>query len=186
MFALLLPAALAATYNLDTSHTRTGFNVTHMMVTTVRGEFGQTTGTVEYDPKNLAATKVNATVSIMSVDTREPKRDDHLRSADFFDAASFPNMTFVSKSVKNVGAGGLDLVGDLTIRGVTKEVVLHVDPFTPEVKDLYGNLKVGTHATGKINRQDFGVSWNKKLDGGGYLLSDEVQIELDVEMGRKP
>ncbi len=186
MIALFLPAAFAATYTLDSSHTRAGFNVTHMMVTTVRGVFGTTTGTVEYDPNNLPATTVNATVAIASIDTREAKRDDHLRSPDFFDAAAFPQMTFVSKAVKNAGPAGLDLVGDLTIRGVTKEIVLHVDPFTPEVKDPSGNLKVGTRATGTINRQDFGVSWNKKLDGGGYLLSDDVRIELDVEMARKP
>lgn len=184
LFAVSTPA-LAATYSIDASHSRVGFAVTHMMVSTVRGEFGQVEGTVEYDPKNVAATKVNATVQVASVDTREPKRDDHLRSADFFDAANLPTMTFVSKSVKNVKKDGFDLVGDLTIRGVTKEVTLKVAPFTPEVKDPWGNYKVGTRATGVINRQDFGVKWNNTLDGGGLVVGDEVTIELDVELGRK-
>lgn len=176
--------ALAATYTVDASHTRVGFSVTHMTVSTVRGEFGTVSGTVDYDPANIAATKVNAKVAITSVDTREPKRDDHLRSPDFFDAAQFPEMTFVSKSVKNVKKGAFDLVGDLTIRGVTKEVTLKVSPFTAEVKDPWGNLKVGTRATATINRQDFGVSWNKALDTGGYIVGDDVTIELDIELGR--
>lgn len=177
--------ALAATYTIDASHTRVGFAVTHMMVSTVRGEFGAVEGTVEFDAKNLTATKVNAKVGITSVDTRDPKRDDHLRSPDFFDVAKFPEMTFVSKSVKNVSKDGFDLVGDLTIRGVTKEVVFRVKPFSQEYKDPWGNYKVGTSATAKVNRQDFGVSWSKALDGGGYVVGDEVTIELDVEMGRK-
>lgn len=177
--------ALAATYTIDASHTRVGFAVTHMMVSTVRGEFGTVEGSIDYDPKNLAATKVNAKVAVASVDTRDAKRDDHLRSSDFFDAAKFPEMTFVSKSVKNVGKDGFDLVGDLTIRGVTREVTFRVKPFSPEYKDPWGNYKVGTSATAKINRQDFGVSWNKALDSGGYIVGDEVTIELDVEMGRK-
>ena len=108
LLALTTPA-LAASYTIDTSHTRVGFSVTHMTVTTVRGEFGAVSGTVEYDPKNVAATKVNAKVTVTSVDTRDPKRDDHLRSPDFFDASKFPEMTFVSKSVKNVTAQGFDL-----------------------------------------------------------------------------
>lgn len=177
--------SLAATYTVDAAHTRVGFAVTHMMVSTVRGEFGTVEGTVDYDPKNIAATKVNAKVAIASIDTRDAKRDDHLRSADFFDAAKFPEMTFVSKAVKNVSQDGFDLVGDLTIRGVTREVTFRVKPFSPEHKDPWGNYKIGTSATAKINRQDFGVSWNKTLDGGGYIVGDEVTIELDVELARK-
>jgi polyisoprenoid-binding protein YceI len=143
------------------------------------------TGTVEYDLENVAATRVNATIGVTSVDTREPKRDEHLRSGDFFDAAKFPTMTFASKAVKNASDKGFDLVGDLTMRGVTQEVTLRVAPFTAEYKDPWGNIKIGTSATGSINRQDFGIRWNKALDGGGYILSDDVRIELDVELGRK-
>jgi polyisoprenoid-binding protein YceI len=155
-----------------------------MTISTVRGQFGTVSGTVEYDPKNVAATKIDATVGVTSVDTQEPKRDDHLRSPDFFDAAKFPNMTFKSKSVKNVAADGFDVVGDLTIHGVTKETTFHVATFSPEVKDPFGNIKIGTHATAKVNRQDFGLTFNKQLDSGGYLVGDDVQIELDVEMAK--
>lgn len=184
--ATLAPgAASAATYQVDSSHTRVGFAVTHMMVSTVRGEFGTFSGTVEYDPKNVAATKVSGKVTVSSVDTRDGKRDDHLRSADFFDAVGFPEMTFTSKAVKNVTPQGFDLVGDLTIRGVTKEVTLKVAAFSPEYKDPWGNYKVGTRATTVINRKDFGVNWNANLDQGGVVVGDEVTIELDVELGRK-
>lgn len=182
---LLASTAFSATYDIDTSHTRVGFGITHMMVSTVRGEFGAVSGKVEYDPANVAATKVTAEIGATSVDTRDAKRDDHLRSPDFFDVAKFPTIKFVSKAVKNAGANGFDLVGDLTMHGVTKEVTLHVDPFSKEYKDPWGNLKVGTHATGTINRKDFGIVYNSALDGGGYILGDDVKIELDVELGRK-
>lgn len=187
LVAALLGAApaLAATYAVDGSHSQVGFSVSHLMVSTVRGSFGVVAGTVEYDPKNVAATKVDATITVTSVDTNEPKRDDHLRSADFFDIAQFPEMKFVSKQVKNVKKDTFDLVGDLTIRGVTKPVTLTVKTFAPEVKDPWGNVKTGTRATGVINRQDFGLSWNKALDGGGYVVGDEVALELEVELARK-
>ncbi len=178
-------SAFAATYAVDASHTRVGFSVSHMMVSTVRGEFGTVTGTVDWDPKNVAATKVDATVGTASVDTRDPKRDDHLRSPDFFDIAKFPEMKFKSKAVKNIGKESFDLVGDLTIRGVTKEVTLKVNTLPAERKDPWGNYKTGTRAVGTINRQDFGISWNNALDGGGVIVGDEVTIELDVELGRK-
>lgn len=178
-------SAFAATYQVDASHSRVGFSVSHMMVSTVRGEFGTVSGTVDWDPKNVAATKVEAKVGVTSVDTRDQKRDDHLRSPDFFDAAKFPEMTFKSKAVKNVTKDGFDLVGDLTIRGVTKEVTFKVANLPAERKDPWGNFKTGTRATAVINRQDFGVSWNTALDGGGYIVGDEVTIELDVELGRK-
>ncbi len=181
---LSLPAA-AATYEVDASHSRVGFSVQHMMMTDVRGEFATVSGKVEFDAANIAATKVNATIGVTSVDTREQKRDDHLRSPDFFDAAKFPSMTFASKSVKNVAADGFDLVGDLTIRGVTKEVTLRVAPFSKELKDPWGNIKTATRATGSINRKDFGLVWNQTLDAGGLLVGDTVKIELDVELNRK-
>ena len=179
------PSAFAATYDIDPAHTRVGFSVSHMMVSTVRGEFGTVSGTVEWDPAKVAATKVDAVVGIASVDTRDPKRDDHLRSPDFFDATKFAEMKLVSKAVKNITPQGFDLVGDLTIRGVTKEVVFKVKTLPGERKDPWGNLKTGTHATATINRQDFGVNWNTALDGGGVVVGDEVTIELDVELNRK-
>ena len=187
LLALLTTAssAFAATYDVDPSHTRVGFSVTHMMVSTVRGEFGVVSGTVEWDPANVAATKVNATVGVNSVDTRDPKRDEHLRSADFFDIAKFADMTLKSKSVKNITPEGFDLVGDLTVRGITKEVTFKVKTLPGDRKDPWGNMKTGTRATATINRQDFGVKWNTAIDGGGYIVGDEVTIELDIELARR-
>lgn len=188
MFTALVLAfstASAATYEVDPSHTRVGFGITHMMVSTVRGEFGTVSGKVEYDPANVAATKITAEIGITSVDTRDTKRDDHLRSPDFFDATKFPTMKFTSKAVKNASATGFDVVGDLTMHGVTREVTLHVDPISKEYKDPWGNQKAGTHATGVLNRKDFGMVYNSAIDGGGFILGDEVKIELDVELVRK-
>ncbi len=185
LLGLSAAPALAATYEVDASHSRVGFSVSHMMVSTVRGEFGVVSGTVQYDPANVAATVVKAKVGVTSIDTRDTKRDDHLRSADFFDAAKFAEMTFNSKSVKNPTSEGFDLVGDLTIRGVTKEVTFKVKSLPADRKDPWGNFKTGTRATATINRQDFGVSWNNPLEGGGFIVGDEVTIELDVELLRK-
>lgn len=182
----LVSSSFAASYSIDPTHTHVGFAVKHMMVSTVRGEFGTVSGTIEFDPSKLTATTVSAEVAIDSVDTREPKRDAHLKSADFFDAGTFPKMTFVSKKVQNVGKdGSLELVGDLTIRGVTKSVTFKVAPFSAEFKDPWGTTKVGTSATTTINRQDFGVKWNTALDGGGYVVGDDVVITLDVELNKK-
>lgn len=183
LLAGLSTPAFAASYQVDPVHTRVGFAVTHMMVSTVRGEFGTVSGTVEYDPKNIAATKVSAEVDATTVDTRFADRDTHLKSPDFFDVASHPKLAFVSKSVKNVGKdGSFELVGDLSIRGITKEVTLKVSPFSPEYKDPWGNVKVGSRAVGTVNRKDFGMTWNKGLDAGGYLVGDEVAIELEIEL----
>ena len=134
---------------------------------------------------------IEVKVQTTSVSTGDSKRtdnarsrDDHLRSADFFDAAKFPELKFVSRSVRDIKPDGFDVVGDLTIHGVTRETVFHVAPLKPEMKDPWGNLKTGTTATAKVNRQDFGLVWNKTLDGGGYLVGDEVQITLDVELAK--
>lgn len=178
--------AFAADYAVDPTHTRVGFTISHLAVSKVHGTFGKVSGKVSYDPKNISATKIDARVGVTSIDTDEDKRDDHLRSPDFFDAAKFPEMTFVSKSVKNIQTNGaFEVVGDLTIHGVTKETVLKVSPFSPEVKDPWGNLKVGTSARATVNRKDFGLSWNKALEAGGLLVGEEVEILLDVELARQ-
>jgi polyisoprenoid-binding protein YceI len=156
-----------------------------MMVSTVRGEFGTVSGTVDWDPANVAATKVNAKVGVTSVDTRDAKRDEHLRSPDFFDVAKFAEMTFTSTAVKNITPEGFDLIGKLTIRDITKEVTFKVKTLPGDRKDPWGNLKTGTHATATINRQDFGVKWNTQIDGGGYIVGDDVAIELDIELARR-
>lgn len=177
------PAA-AATWQVDASHSRVGFKVKHMMVSTVHGEFNEFSGTIEYDPKAPEKTRADVTVQIASVDTDEPKRDAHLVSPDFFDAASHPTMTFTSTAVRKVKGDELELVGDLTIRGVTRQVVLEVEGLGQPITDAWGNYRVGASAEGVINRQDFGVSWNDTLDAGGVVVSDEVTLVIDVELLR--
>jgi polyisoprenoid-binding protein YceI len=181
----LLPAPWAATYQIDTAHTYAGFTVEHMMVSDVHGAFSDVTGTILFDAAKPADTKADVSINTASVDTRLQKRDDHLRSPDFFDAVKFPAMTFKSKSVKNPSKGTFQLVGDLTIRGVTKEVVLDVKGPTPEYKDPWGNTKIGFSATGKINRKDFGLNWNQALEAGGVLVGEEVAITIEVEAAKQ-
>ena len=177
---LALPGLFADEYKIDGSHSKAGFAVKHLMVSTVRGDFSKVSGTIVYDEKNPAATKVNASIDVTAVNTNEPKRDEHLKSPDFFDVAKFPTITFVSKSAKKT-ADGIAVTGDLTIHGVTKEVVLNVDGPTAEVKDPWGNVRRGATATTKINRKDFGLTWNKALETGGVMVSEEVSITVDVE-----
>jgi len=189
----LLPAALAAvlglatvpalaeTWSADTSHSTVGFSVRHMMVSNVKGAFDKFTASVDGSPTDPASAKISATIEVASVNTREPKRDDHLRSPDFFDAAKFPQMTFVSTKVEKVSATKSKLTGNLTLRGVTKPVTLDVE-YTAPVKSPWGQTVVGATATGKINRQDFGVSFSKALETGGVLVGDDVTILLELEL----
>lgn len=182
----LTGTAEAATWSIDASHTRVGFKVRHLMVSWVQGEFGDVTGTVEYDPAAPTKTSATVTVQMNSVDTRDAKRDEHLRSADFFDVATHPTMSFTSKSVKKGSGQALLVTGDLTIRGVTKPVTLTVDGLGQPVTDPWGNQRVGATATATINRQEFGVSWNSTMDAGGVVVGDEVQLVIDVELvGKK-
>jgi polyisoprenoid-binding protein YceI len=176
----------AQTWTIEQAHSAAHFAVRHMMVTTVRGDMGKITGTVNFDPKQPAAGSIEASIDVTGIDTREPGRDTHLKSADFFDVASFPTMTFKSKKIDSAAAGSFKVTGDLTIRGVTKEVVLDVEPLRPAIKDQRGATRTGTAATTKINRQDFGVKWSRMLDGGGVVVSDEVSITIDVELVMPP
>jgi polyisoprenoid-binding protein YceI len=182
--ALALPA-LAADYSIDSAHSAAQFSVRHLMVSNVRGEFSKVTGKVVYDDAKPTATTVEASVDVATVSTREPKRDEHLKGPDFFDAAKYPSFTFKSTSAKTT-AQGLDVSGQLTIHGVSKPVVLHVSGITKEIKDPFGLLRRGATATTVINRKDFGMTWNKGLDGGGVVVGDEVSITLDIEVIRKP
>jgi len=180
---LYLPAfAGTTTYQIDPKHSDAQFAVTHMMISTVRGEFHGLTGTVVVDDRDISKSSVNVTMDANSVDTREPDRDKDLKSANFFDVANHPTITFKSTKVESAGAGKLKVTGDLTIRGVTKPVVLDVTVPKPAIKDPWGLQRTAVAATTKINRQDFGVSWNKTLDSGGVVVSDNVDITLDVEM----
>ncbi len=176
--------ALAETWSVDASHSTVGFAVRHMMVSNVKGSFDKFTASVEGSPADPGTAKISASIEIGSVNTREPKRDEHLRSADFFDAAKFPQMTFASTKVEKVSATKAKVTGNLTLRGVTKPVVLDVE-YTEAVKSPWGKTVVGATATGKINRKDFGVSWSKSLDGGGVVVADEVTIQLELELIRQ-
>lgn len=180
---LSLPAlASAATWNIDPDHSSIGFKIRHLMVSNVKGHFDKYSGVVDIDDKDITKSKAEVTIDTASINTNVQKRDDHLRSADFFDVATYPTMKFVSKKVAAAGKDKLKVTGDLTLHGITREVVLDVEGPTAEVKDPWGNIRRGAVATTKINRKDFGVVWNKALEAGGVVVGDEVNITLEVEM----
>jgi polyisoprenoid-binding protein YceI len=177
-------ASRAQEWQIDRAHSAAQFSVRHLMVNTVRGHFGKLTGTVRYDPQNPTAASVQTEVDVSTIDTGQPKRDAHLKSADFFDVAKHPTMTFQSTKVEPAGEGKLKLTGDLTMHGVTKKVVFDVDGPTAPVTDQ-GVQRFGAAATAKISRKDFGMTWNRMLETGGVTVSDEVTITLDLELVRQ-
>ena len=188
--ALLLTVAVpatswATTWDIDGSHTTVSFKVRHMMVTDVRGEFGKVEGKVDINDKDLSKSNVDVTIDVGSVNTRDEKRDGHLKSPDFFDVAKHSKITFKSTKVASAGKGKLKVTGNLTIKGVTKKVTLDVSEFTKEIKGPWGSYHRGATATTTIDRKDFGITWNKNLDAGGLLVGNEVKIMLDVELVRK-
>ena len=168
------------TWNIDTSHSGVHFTIRHMVIAKVRGSFDRWQGTIEYDAANPAASKVSARIETASIDTREEKRDAHLRSADFFDVEKYPAMTFESTKVEKAGDDRLRVMGNLTIHGVTKEVVLDVEALGTG-KDPCGNERVAFGAQVSINRKDFGLSWNQALETGGVLVGEEVHITLEAQ-----
>jgi polyisoprenoid-binding protein YceI len=181
--AMCLPASAGTvTYQIDPHHSAAQFSVTHLMISTVRGEFHGVNGTLVLDDKDIGNSTVNVTIDATSVDTREPDRDKDLKSANFFDVAQYPTITFKSTKVEKNGPDKLKVTGDLTIHGVTKQVVLDASVPKAPIKDPWGLQRTAVSATTKINRQDFGVKWNKAVDGGGVVVSDDVNINLDVEM----
>ena len=188
--ALLTALAAAAsfaqpvTYDIDSAHSSAQFSVRHMMISNVKGEFAKVTGTITYDPKNVAASKVEAVIDTNSINTREAKRDAHLKSPDFFDTAKYPTITFSSKQVWSAN-GKLHVKGDLTMHGVTKEAVLTLNESPATVKDQRGSVRLGAEATTQINRKDWGIVWNRAVDGGGVVVSDQVTITLDIEAVQK-
>lgn len=180
---LALPTlSLATTWNIDPEHSNVGFKVKHLMVSNVKGDFEKFSGVVELNGKDVTRSKVDVTIDTNSINTNVQKRDEHLRSGDFLDVVKYPTMTFVSKKVVKAGKGALRVTGDLTIHGITKEVVLSVAPISGESKDPWGNIRRGTSAGTKINRKDFGLTWNKALETGGVLVGDEITISLEIEM----
>ncbi len=175
-------SAASTTWQIDPAHTAASFAVKHLMISTVRGEFKGVTGTAVWDDKDVTKSTVDVTIDAKTVNTGEEKRDQHLKSPDFFDVEKFPTMTFKSKKVEAAGSGALKITGDLTIHGVTKEAVLEVEGPTAPVTDPWKNTRVAASATTKINRQDFGVKWNANMDGGGVVVGDTVTITIDLEM----
>ena len=182
---VVAPAA-ADVWQIDPAHSAAQFSVTHFMISTVRGEFGKLSGTIEYDGKDVASIKVDATIDAATINTRTESRDNDLKSDHFFDVAKYPAITFKSKKVGPGAGGAFQLVGDLTMHGVTKEVTLEVTGPSKVVKGMRGESRVGASATTKINRQDFGIKWNANMDGGGVVVSDTVAITLDIEATMPP
>ena len=184
--ALWIPAsASATTWELDPSHSGIEFSVRHMMVSTVKGRFEKVKGTVELDEKDVTKSTVEVTIDLGSVNTNEPKRDGHLKSPDFFDVAKFPTAIFKSTKVQKAGKNKLKVTGELSLHGVTKPVVLEVEGPTDAFKTPFGTTVRGVHATGKIDRKDFEISWNKALDNGGMVVGNEVSLELNGELTEK-
>lgn len=174
-----------ASYQIDPQHAGAHFKVRHMMISNVTGGFSHVTGSVEFEPSNLEASHVEASIESATVNTREPQRDSHLKSFDFLDVTRYPAITFRSSKILSLGDGGYQVTGDLTIRGVTGEVILDVKSLTPEIQDPDGLLRRGASATTRIARKDFGLTWNAVLESGGFLVGDEVEITIDVELVRK-
>jgi polyisoprenoid-binding protein YceI len=169
------------TWAIDASHAEVGFSVRHLMISSVRGRFGGITGTVTVDEENPSASKVDVTIDVTTIDTRQEQRDAHLRSPDFFDTANHPTMHFVSKRIEGNVTDEFTIVGDLTIRGVTREVSLDVNA-EGRGMDPWGNERAGFSAKGKINRSDFGLTWNQVLEAGGVAVSDEIKLSIDAEV----
>lgn len=186
IIVLSLPAiAAASSWNIDPDHSNVGFKVRHLMVSNVKGSFEKFSGTVDINDKDVSKSRVQVSIDTNSVNTNVAKRDEHLRSADFFDAAKHPTMTFVSKKVVRAGKDKLKVTGDLTLHGVTKQVVLDVEGPSQESKDPWGNIRKGATATTKLNRKDFGLVYNAALETGGVAVGEEVTITLEIEMIRK-
>jgi len=182
----LSPAlALASTWDIDPAHSTVEFSVRHMMVTTVKGQFQKVKGTVELDEKDPSKSTVEVSIETASIDTREAKRDAHLKSPDFFDAAKFPALTFKSTKIEKAGKGKFKITGDLTMHGITKAVVLAVEGPSASIKDPYGRTVRGVMATGKLDRKDWGMTWNKALDSGGFVVSDEVKLDINAELAER-
>jgi polyisoprenoid-binding protein YceI len=180
MTTTAVPTA-TTTWTIDASHSHLAFAVKHLMISTVRGQFSDVTGSATWNAEEPARSRVEVRIGTASIDTREPQRDAHLRSADFFDAERFPALTFVSRRVEGDLSGQFTLVGDLTIRDVTREVVLKGSA-EGVTNDPWGGERAGFSATGTINRRDFGLTWNQALEAGGVVVGDEVKLSIDVEL----
>jgi len=184
MTTLTAPQTSTTTWNLDPAHSVAEFKVKHMMISNVKGQFVKVSGTLNLDESDLANSKVEALIDASSIETRDAQRDAHLKSADFFDVEKYPTLSFKSNRITVVRDGELAVEGDLNIHGVTRKVTFAVEGPTPAAKDPWGNTRVAIAATTKINRKDFGLTWNAALETGGILVGDEITITLDVQFIR--
>ncbi|MCC6164510.1 MAG: YceI family protein [Acidobacteria bacterium] len=180
-FVAFASPVAAQTWTIDPAHSGASFTVRHMMVSNVHGRFGKVEGTIVYDGSNIGGVSATANIASTTITTDNEKRDAHLKSADFFDVAAYPTITFKSKRAEVVGNGRFKLIGDLTMRGKTKEVVLDVEGPTDPVT-VQNSQRIGATATTTINRQDFGVSWSRSMDGGGVVVGDSVKITIELEL----
>ncbi|MGB6131205.1 MAG: YceI family protein [Acidobacteriaceae bacterium] len=170
-----------STWKIDPVHSIAEFRVKHMMISNVRGHFTGVTGLLTFDESDLTKSHAEATIDVASIDTRDPQRDTHLKSAEFFDAEKYPTMSFQSSRVTRRADGSAAVSGLLTIRGTSKEVEFAVEGPTPPTKDPWGNTRVGVLATTKIDRKDFGLTWNAALEAGGLMVGEEVTVTLELE-----
>jgi polyisoprenoid-binding protein YceI len=173
--------ATKTVWKIDSAHTEAAFAVKHLMISTARGRFGTVEGTVEFDPASLANASAQVTIDAASIDTREAQRDAHLRSADFFDVEKYPVLTFKSRRVDQIHGDQFTLIGDLTIKDITREVALAVTSHGFQ-KDPWGGERTGFSAETSISRKEFGLLWNQILETGGLAVGDVVKISLDVEL----
>jgi polyisoprenoid-binding protein YceI len=172
-------------YTIDQQHTTIQFTVRHLMIANVRGVFSKFAGSVDFDPANPGATKVDISIETASVATPDAQRNEHLKGADFLNAEKYPAITFKSKSTSAAGTNAYNVTGDFSLHGVTKEITLNVQDVSGETKDPWGNLRRGAAATTKISRKEFGLVWNAPIEAG-VLISDDVNITIDLEVLRKP
>ncbi len=183
MSALATPQTSTATttWNVDPVHSNAQFKVKHMMISNVKGEFSAVTGSLTLDTSDITKSRVEASIDATTINTRDPQRDAHLKSPDFFDVEKFPTLTFKSTRVSKESDGVVAVTGDLTIHGVTRNVVFELEGPSAPMKDPWGNTRIGLSALTRISRKDFGLTWNASLETGGILVGDEVTIILDVQ-----
>jgi polyisoprenoid-binding protein YceI len=174
----------AEVFQIDTAHASAQFKVRHLMVSNVRGELGAVTGELSLNPNDIARSRVNVSIDVRGIDTRNADRDTHLKSPDFFDVAEYPSATFASTRIEARSDNEYAVTGDLTLHGVTRPVTLDVE-LTDAVSDPWGNVKRGAAATGRINRKDFGLNWNAAMEAGGVVVGEQVDVTIELELVRK-
>ena len=173
------------TWNLDLSHSEINFAVKHMMISTVRGKFNKFSGTIDFNEADPASSSIDVSIDVASIDTKDEKRDGHLKSGDFFDVEKFPAITFKSTKVEKLSANTAKVTGDLTIRGVSRPVVLDVE-YAGQAKSPWGTTSAGFSASTKVNRKEWGLTWNVALETGGVLVGDDISISIEAELVKQP